>query len=204
MALLSGFQEQRMLRELRFPGGEACSLSGSQGARRRSVQHSELLMTMAEVSIAFAGFSGVVGVFGYRNVQSDYRVKFFRVGAMVGFSLIAALFSFVPLLLSAIGIPEPAVWRLASGTLALALLCWTMVGVRGTRQLQRLGSELPPLMSWSRGGFVMIGILLVLLTNTSGIFGEFTSGTYLVGAFSPLVFAGIYFSSLMFSLGSDS
>lgn len=160
-------------------------------------------MTMAEVSIAFAGFSGVVGVFGYRNRQSDYRLKFFRVGGMVGFSLIAALFSFVPLLLSAIGIPEAVVWRLASGTLALALLCWTMVGVRATRQLS-LGHEGRALMSWSRGGFVMIGILLVLLTNTSGIFGEFTSGIYLVGAFSPLVYAGIYFSSLMFSLGSDS
>ncbi len=88
------------------------------------MQHSEVLSTLAEVSIVFAGFTGVVGMLGFQSENRRIHGQLFQVGAMIGFSLIAALFSLVPLLLSAVGLSDAAVWRSSSVGLVAALLGW--------------------------------------------------------------------------------
>ena len=63
------------------------------GGLETAMQHSELLSTMAEVSIVFAGFTGVVGMLGFRSDDQRIHGQLFQVGAMTGYSLMAALFS---------------------------------------------------------------------------------------------------------------
>lgn len=151
------------------------------------MQHFELLMTMAEVSTAFAGFTGVVGVFGYRISQASPRRQVFLIGAMIGFSLIAAFFSFAPLILSGLGIPDSLVWRIASGTLALAITAWTLFGAREARRLMAIGEEQMPLLFRPVHGVVMLVLLAVLCGNATGFFGSRTPGVYIAGTFAPLL-----------------
>ncbi len=48
------------------------------------MQHSEVLSTLAEVSIVFAGFTGVVGMLGLRSDNRRIHGQLFQVGAMIG------------------------------------------------------------------------------------------------------------------------
>ena len=166
------------------------------------MQHSDLLMTMAEVSVAFAGFTGVVGVFGIQISKTSHERQIFLIGAMIGFSLITALFSFAPLILSTLGIPDVLVWRIASGLLAVAVIAWTAFGSFEARRLEKLGEQPLPLLSNPVQGVIMLVLLGSLFANAVGLFATRTSGVYVMGTFTPLVYAGVYFMSLVFSLRS--
>ncbi len=70
-----------------------------------------MLHTLAEVSIAFAGFSGVVGVFGGGSALSEGE-RTFRVQVMIVASLAAFLGSLLPLALGQFEAAVPLVWFL--------------------------------------------------------------------------------------------
>ena len=166
------------------------------------MQQSELLSTLAEVSIAFAGFTGVVGMLGFGSSNRRIRDQLFQVGAMIGFSLIAALFSLVPLLLSALGFSEPAVWRSSSLGLLAALVGWSIVGFVQIRQVTGSAYRFPgvfPKFMFALTGFVS----LVLLANAAGFLAPRTAGTYVVCTFVPLLYAGLFFIRLFFPFRID-
>ena len=70
-----------------------------------------MLHTLAEVSIAFAGFSGVVGVFGGGSALSEGE-RTFRVQVMIVSSLAAFFGSLLPLALGQFESAVPLVWFL--------------------------------------------------------------------------------------------
>ena len=71
----------------------------------------DLLHTLAEVSIAFAGFSGVVGVFGAGSALSEGE-RTFRVRLMIVASLAAFFGSLLPLVLGEFESVAHLVWFL--------------------------------------------------------------------------------------------
>ncbi len=76
--------------------------------------HTDLLLTMAEVSVAFAGFASITMLFRGR---SDGEWKFadvLRYGAMLRGSLSACFFSLLPVVLSRAGVSETWTWSLTS------------------------------------------------------------------------------------------
>jgi len=156
------------------------------------MQHAEILSTLAEVSIVFAGFTGVVGILGFRRDNPALQGQLYQIAAMIGFSLIAALFSIVPLIVSAMGLSDTAAWRFSSLGLLVALLGWTMVGRARLRNLQDSGYEgprmLPKLMN-----LLSALLFLLLLANVAGLLGRHSGGIYLLGVFVPLVYAAFFF-----------
>ena len=156
------------------------------------MQHTELLSTLAEVSIVFAGFTGVVGMLGFRSDSSEIHGQLYQIGAMIGFSLIAALFSIVPLLLGAIGLSDGTVWRASSVGLLAALIGWTIVGTIRMRDLRSSGYRgprtLPRIMNW-----LTVLVFLVLFANAVGGLGPHTAGAYLLCVFVPLAYATFFF-----------
>ncbi len=160
------------------------------------MQHSELLSTMAEVSIVFAGFTGVVGMLGFRSDDQRVHGQLYQVGAMTGYSLMAALFSLVPLLLSAVGLSDAAVWRSSSAGLVAALLCWNTLGTIRMRGLQSSGLRWMLLVMTSLTVFVS----LVLLANAAGFFGSRAAGIYLLCVFVPLLYATLFFVRVFLSI----
>ncbi len=163
------------------------------------MQHSEVLSTLAEVSIVFAGFTGVVGMLGFQSENRRVHGQMYQVGAMIGFSLIAALFSLVPLLLSAVGLSDAAVWRSSSVGLLAALLAWTIVGASRWRDLRGSGLRLPRVLPKLMTSLLVL-VSVVLFANAAGFFSSRAGGIYLLCAFVPLLYATFFFVSVFISI----
>ena len=78
------------------------------------MEHSEVLLTLTEVSVAFAGFSGIVAVFGRIDIGDWSIGDRYRFFALVETSLAAAFLSLVPFGLAAVRLSPGFVWRSAS------------------------------------------------------------------------------------------
>jgi hypothetical protein len=85
--------------------------------------HSDLLLTMAEVAVAFAGFASITVLFRGRSDGKWAIPDVFRYGAMLRGSLCACLFSLLPVVLLRAGVSEYWTWPLTSvGLLAYSIL----------------------------------------------------------------------------------
>jgi hypothetical protein len=98
------------------------------------LQGEGILQTIAELSVAFAGFTGVVVAFGRRPHQGESSINAHAFKAMLAASLQALLFSVLPFLLGASGLSEPRLWRVASAFMLLGLLAGAGVDVHFARQ----------------------------------------------------------------------
>jgi hypothetical protein len=70
------------------------------------LQSAELLQTVAEVSIAFAGFTSVVAVLGRHATGEWTEIDRFRLSVMLSTSLAALHFASLPLVLAGLRVPE--------------------------------------------------------------------------------------------------
>src|SRR5262245_8402971 len=142
--------------------------------------NSELFATIAEVSIVFAGFTGVVATVGFRDSTQPNQSHLLHVGGMVGFSLIAALFALVPPLLSALELSDMVVWRVSSAGLASAMAAWQILGEVRWRSMKQLGNRDLSL----RRFLVVVSattalVVSALLVNTVGLLSH-AGGIYLI------------------------
>ena len=99
------------------------------------MSESDVLLTFAEVAVAFAGFASLVGVLGQRKSADDPRVIGLRMRGMLLSSLMVVAFSIFPILLTRYGASPDLTWRTSS----LALFAVTRLE---TRSRQRQISDL--------------------------------------------------------------
>jgi hypothetical protein len=64
------------------------------GRGSNTIQNIGLLEAVAEVSVAFAGFAGIVSVFGRSRIDPDVRM--WRIRVMILMSLVTLLFALLP------------------------------------------------------------------------------------------------------------
>jgi len=98
------------------------------------MQHSELLLTFAEIGVAFAGFASLISLLGATSEVIDAS----RLLGMVRTSLFATAFSLFPFLPSVLGASEASVWRIS------AAVFFTVSGLHtyfAWRQLYRLWQQ---------------------------------------------------------------
>jgi hypothetical protein len=77
-------------------------------------EHTDLLLTMSEVSVAFAGFASITVLFRGRSAGEWEFADVLRYGAMLRGSLCACLFSLFPVVLLQSGVSEFWTWSLTS------------------------------------------------------------------------------------------
>lgn len=83
---------------------------------------SDVLLTIAEVAVAFAGFASLVSILGQQDSLDPPLVLGLRMRAMLLTSLLVVGFSLVPIVLHEYGLGAHAVWVFASlGLLAASL-----------------------------------------------------------------------------------
>ncbi|MBI3448198.1 MAG: hypothetical protein HY049_04675 [Acidobacteria bacterium] len=155
------------------------------------------LLAIAEVSATFAGFSGVVAVFGRRAHGEWFPEDRFRLTNMLMMSLGSGLFALVPILEELLHVPDRALFTTASALLGAFSLAYLIVGVARTRRLRR---EHPGALA--RWAVVVIQASLFLAAalqalNAFGILYNHEAGPYLAGLLLLLVFAGIQFAFLV-------
>ena len=166
------------------------------------MEYSDLLLTVAEVAVAFAGFASIVGVLGQRSASSPRRLNAFRMRVMLLHSLVVVAFSLVPFLIHSYGVQEETVWRASSG---LYVITSVLVVVPMARRLRALRLDA---ISGSRVGYV-VGPLIVLeltlsLGNALGLTQQAAAAVYLTVLALRLFLSGLAFSLLIFSFITPS
>jgi hypothetical protein len=152
------------------------------------LEHSDLLLTIAEVSIAFAGFASLVTLLGRRGAEHELPLDVARLRGMILTSLLALAFSLFPFLPHMLGASPQAVWRISS---VAFLIAGGSAGWLQFRYIRKVGT--------SRFGSVFINgplallVLALLALNSALDLGKLSPGIYVFGLFSLLFISGSLF-----------
>jgi hypothetical protein len=165
------------------------------------LSESDVLLTVAEVAIAFAGFASLVGILGQRYSSDDPRVSGTRMRGMITFSLMAVGFSLLPFVVYEYGLEEATVWRLSSGLFFLGFLAagvWVAKLVTRLRGHELVGRRISPLIGTVPFLGAIAGTVLLAL-NTLVISPRQTPAVYLTCLILLLCMAGFAFAMMVSS-----
>ena len=163
----------------------------------------ELLATLGECAIAFAGFSALA-VIVPQLAGIPWRGQVATgLWLMVSWSLTAFLFSWLPLVLSEIGLPEASSLSWSSGLLGVAIVVQGSLAGWRDRKLVRSGADysVEPLVFGAAGLAAFVAVLLLL--NAARVLPGAAHGWYLAGLLSLFVLAAVPLSLFLGQLGSD-
>ena len=165
------------------------------------LEHSELLLTVAEIAVAFAAFSGLVSVLGKAHTQLQPHVAANRLQSVLLTSLLATAFSLFPFLPTSFGANETATWRVSAGLFAASWLVYTISAFLRIRRLIGQGVQRITLafLSWLNGTLYLVGIVALFVTSL-GLFPDQIQGFYVFGLFVLLFTSGTVFVRLFLSL----
>lgn len=154
-----------------------------------------ILQTFAEVSVAFAGFTGVVAVFAHRGKQGWARAKVAQFRTMLTASLATVIFSLLPFFLHHAGLTDHLLWRTSSGLLAV-YLCWAAVGDtrhRRTVPVAAVGGWVTLFITVVFGTLVVVGQVV----SAMGYFDVHYFSVYLGGLFFMVLISTLMFYQLL-------
>ena len=154
------------------------------------MEHRDTLLTLAEIAVALAGFTGLVGVLGGRAQGANRAISWFRLRAMLEVSLRNAAFAVLPIPFLGLVSSETVVWRVASGAYFVAVVAYILLRRRGE-------SATTSGLALSRPFLVLLPIsLLACLANVLGLGGSNAFSLYLLSLVLGLVTAGMLFLSV--------
>ena len=116
------------------------------------------LQTLAEVSIALAGFGSLLVVLRRSPSSSWSESEGVDLLVVVGGGLLVLFFALSPLSFFHLGLSDPALWSLSSSLLAFALILAYLVVLQRRRRLLRAGFQ----PSYPRLSRVLVQLPLVL------------------------------------------
>jgi hypothetical protein len=159
---------------------------------------SDVLLTMAEVAVAFAGFASLVSILGQQDSVDPPLVLAFRMRGMLLTSLLVVGFALLPIVLNEFGLGPRTEWTLASVSLLGASLAYARWLLRAFADIGR--ARLRPTAFQRR---VVIPTLLltlaavVLLLTANLLLAH--PAMYLSALLLLLVQSGFAFSLIVFS-----
>jgi hypothetical protein len=167
------------------------------------LEGSNVLIVIAEVSVAFAGFAGIVVVFRQRHLEEWAPVDVNRFRFMVECSLTTILFALLPFVFHHLGTSQTVTWAACSGLLAAAVAGLFVIAVF---RIRRVRSQAPgfsvAVTRFLQTGTILAFILLVLNAMRIAFTAEF--GPYLAALVWTLVASGInFFRLLLFGVGGS-
>ena len=155
---------------------------------------SDLLLTIAEVSIAMIAFAAIVLVLRQLvgGGLSTFHVLILQLYAVIGFSVL--FLSFLPLVLHYVGVPTSVLWRLSSALLAITFVAANLWYFRRRRVVAPdRGRNAATII----GSFVVALVIPLLLLHAAGVIFEDTIGPYPIGLLAGLIpIATTFFASL--------
>ena len=157
------------------------------------LQAAQVLTVIAEISIALAGFSGIVVAFRQRGIEAWPPHELVRLRFMLGVACVTLLFSLLPFVPHYLGVRASATWVLSSAILSAGLFGFALVSYFATKAyLDRLSR--PWFFTYIIG---TITSALGLLCNGLGVFGAAYPGVYLAGLGWLLFFSTTLFVRLV-------
>jgi len=169
------------------------------------VEGESILQTIAEISVAFAGFTGVVAAFGRGGAAPWTAGDRLRFRVMLGTSLAALSFAILPLIFYYLGVRGASVWSLSSFLLGIYLLGSAVFDVRVFQRgrVDRAASDPPSPVVATVVAVLSIGMTLVQFLNALGILFQRTFGAYLLGLSVLLALSSLMFVRLLSFVGRE-
>ncbi len=158
------------------------------------METNDLLLIGTEVSVALAGFAGIVATFQFRDGKKIKRGDVLGLTIIVQLSLGCALLTVIPIILSIIGIDDGTLWATCSVVGAIWGACHMYIVDRDMRGAVKKIS-LRILFGIFQGVFVLVIISLIL--NAVDIFFHKEPGPFLIGIILCLSMVGYMFTRLL-------
>lgn len=165
-----------------------------------TIEHSEVLLTLTEVSVAFAGFSGVVAVFGRPKIGDWSIGDRYRFLALVETSLAAAFLSLLPIGLTVVQLSPEFVWRAGS---ILSVVYVATSYITHTLRYRSVPTDARSGAAWADvyvTGIVDVGIVGLNLYNVT-VPAE--PGLFLLALILLVGESGFFFARLLFQAVSS-
>lgn len=89
------------------------------------LNHTDTLMTLAEVSATFAGFAALVSLFARRRLEGGAAHDLMRLRLVIGASVVVVMAALIPVAIAGFGLPEATIWR-TSALIFLVLICFVI------------------------------------------------------------------------------
>ena len=163
----------------------------------------DVLLTIAEVAVAFAGFASLASLIGRESSSADPRVDAVRLRNMLSSSMSVVALSLVPVLVLPVAPSEALGWIVSS---AIALVWATISMVRGFRRARPI-RDAPGYDFAGHRNTQVLGVLLIggLLINSTGVPGSYSDDIYLGTLLLALAMSGMLFARVVASvLGGDA
>ena len=154
----------------------------------------DLLLVGIEVSVAFAGFAGVVATFQFRDRTTINRGDIVGLTMIVDFGLMCAFYSTLPLCLAIFNIEGDAIWIGCSGLATLAV-GRAMYIVHSKMKPAAISSRSRLLFSILQGVAALIALSLVL--NMANVVFHREPGPYIAAILFGLTLVGYMFLRLL-------
>jgi len=158
------------------------------------MQQEGTLLTLAEIAIAFAGFSGVVSVLGRRASGSWLPEDRLRLSWLLENSFLAFFGSLLPIGLYSFDRSQGVAWAWASGFLAVSLVAVNAIALV---RVHRQGLVVSMAGSWPRALARMWSPALIVSLLAYNAFSYQGFGPYFVALVSFFAAGAIHFASLL-------
>ena len=165
------------------------------GVVKATMEHSDVFLTLAEVSVAFAGFSGIVAVFGRRDPGTWSLGDRYRFFSLVETSLVSAFLSLIPFGCTAMGLSPRTLWALSSILFVAYMVTSYLVHTLQYRSLPtdaRAGAAWADVYATAIVDVVIVGLCVYNLM----ILRE--AGPFLLALLLLVGQSGFFFSRLLF------
>lgn len=117
------------------------------------MDETDILLTVAEIGVALAGFASLAAILGRRYKDTDPLVNAIRLRGLLDAGLSAMLLALIGVLLVKIGGSEPWVWRAAA---VVGIVFVSTIGTAAFRR-EKLRRHLPGFNS--RASFIMFSMV---------------------------------------------
>lgn len=159
------------------------------------METSDVLSVLAEVSVAFAGFAGIVTAFRRRTPDHWNALDRFRFRFMVEFSLVTLFLSLLPFFVLAFDVAEARVWAWCSVPLAVGALVYLLRSAVSVRRLLAAGLDVSRTLTVTSFA-VGIAIATTSLLNALQWFAH-PAAVYLAGVGGCLFVCSAMFARLL-------
>lgn len=122
--------------------------------------------TIAEISIAFAGFTGLIVAFR-KNDGPLSAVQVYRLRILLALAFGAMFLSLLPDMLVNFGVKDFRVWMYSSAAMSLYSLLFISWWILASR---RIAKEVPEIFHWSAFSRMAAGHLIVLMLLLATVF----------------------------------
>ena len=168
------------------------------------LQGSDVLTILAEIFVAFAGFTGIVAALGHRSEGKWRPVDVVRFQTLLKTSLAGLMFSVVPFGFHYFGVAEAITWGLGSALLAVCVVYLLVTTIQKQKKLR--ATEDPDFVPGVRLILVFLSVPVVAtqVLNAIGAGLQHTFSGFLVGLIYLLILCCAMFVLLLRFVRTDA